>query len=103
MEFTIDLGVGGWVLLIVGAVLLGGIAQFIGDVRAGYEWIVTAVAAFLGGLVASEFIVAWREFEPLVDGLAIVPAIIGALVVGIVVDAITRYATHGSYMGHAPV
>ena len=41
-----------------------------------------SVAAAIGALVASEFIVAWQALGPVVDGLALVPALAGGLVVG---------------------
>ena len=41
--------------------------------------------------------------EPVWDGMAVLPAIAGALVVGIVADALVRFTTHGSYGHHAPV
>lgn len=100
MEFTFDIGLWGLLALAAGAVLIGLIAQAIGEVRTGYEWLATAVGAFIGGLVASELVVAWKTFEPVWEGLAIVPAIVGALVVGIIVDAVVRYTTHGSYTHH---
>ena len=102
MEFAIALEVGGWGVLIVGAVIFGVALQLIGDAEFGYEWVVTAVAAFIGGLAASEFVVDWRAFEPTFGGLAIVPALIGGLVVGLVVEAATRLLTGGSYLGTAP-
>ena len=43
---------------------------------------------------------AWQTFEPVWDGLAIVPALIGGLVLGIVVEIATRYLTGGTYAGH---
>lgn len=97
MEFAIDMGVWGAVLLIVGALVIGVAAQFIGDVKTNYHWIIVAVAALIGGLFASEFIVDWRTFEPVWEGLALIPALIGGLVVGVIVDVIARYATGGSY------
>jgi uncharacterized membrane protein YeaQ/YmgE (transglycosylase-associated protein family) len=97
MEFSIALGVFGWLALAVGALIFGGIAQFVGDTRTGYEWLIDGVAAGFGALVASEFIVAWQTFEPVWDGLALVPALIGGLVVGIVVEVATRYLTGGTY------
>jgi uncharacterized membrane protein YeaQ/YmgE (transglycosylase-associated protein family) len=99
MEFAIALGFGGWVLLIVGAVVFGGAAQLIGKTRTGFEWLVDAIAAGIGALVASEFIVAWQTFQPVWDGLAIVPALIGGLAVGVVVEVATRYMTGGTYSG----
>jgi uncharacterized membrane protein YeaQ/YmgE (transglycosylase-associated protein family) len=97
MDFAISLGYGGWALLILGAAVFGVIAQLVGQPRTGYEWLGDAIAAFVGGLVASEFIVSWRTFEPTWDGLALVPALVGGLVVGIAVELLTRYMTGGSY------
>lgn len=81
--------------------LLGGIAQFVGTPRTGFEWLVDAAAAAIGALVASEFITSWRTFEPVYDGLALVPALVGALVIGVLVDVITRYSTGGTYSGRS--
>lgn len=99
MEFAIALGLGGWVALIAGAVVFGLLAQFIGEARTGYEWLADTVAAGVGALVASEFIIGWQAFAPVFDGLAIVPALIGGLVVGVVVEVATRYLTGGTYSG----
>jgi uncharacterized membrane protein YeaQ/YmgE (transglycosylase-associated protein family) len=99
MEFAISLGLGGWILLIVGALVFGVVAQFVGETRTGYEWLVDAIAAGIGALVASEFIVAWQTIGPVWDGLALVPALIGGLVVGLVVELTTRFVTGGTYTG----
>jgi uncharacterized membrane protein YeaQ/YmgE (transglycosylase-associated protein family) len=99
MEFAIALGIGGWMLLIVGALVFGAVAQFVGETRTGYEWLVDAIAAGIGALAASELIVAWRTIEPTWDGLALVPALIGGLVVGLVIEVATRYLTGGTYTG----
>jgi uncharacterized membrane protein YeaQ/YmgE (transglycosylase-associated protein family) len=97
MEFAITLGLAGWFLVIAGAVIFGFIAQYIGETRTGYEWLVDGVAAVLGALIGSEFLVSMRTFEPVYDGLAIVPAIVGGLVLGVVVEIATRYMTGGKY------
>jgi uncharacterized membrane protein YeaQ/YmgE (transglycosylase-associated protein family) len=99
MEFAISLGIGGWVVLAAGAAIFGGAAQLIGRAGTGYEWLATAVAALIGALVASEFIVGWQAFEPVWDGLALVPALVGGLVGGTVVEVATRYLTGGTYSG----
>jgi uncharacterized membrane protein YeaQ/YmgE (transglycosylase-associated protein family) len=99
MEFAIALGLGGWIVLIVGALVFGAVAQLVGETRTGYEWLVDAIAAGIGALVASEFIVAWRAFEPTWDGLALLPALLGGIVVGLVVEVATRYLTGGTYSG----
>ena len=97
MELSIVLGFGGWVVLIAGALLFGVAAQLIGETRTGYEWVIDGIAAFVGGLVASEFILAWQSAGPVFDGLALVPALIGGLAVGLVVEVATRYLTGGHY------
>ena len=102
MDFTIDIGLLAAASLVVGAIALGIVLQLIGEVRIGYEWIATAVAAFIGGFVASEWIVSFRTVEPVWEKMAILPAICGAVVVGVVVDALIRYTSHGSYIRHVP-
>ena len=100
MEFAIVLGFGGWVVLVVGALIFGAAAQFIGETRTGYEWLIDAIAAGIGAVIASEFIIGWQAFEPVWDGLALVPALIGGLVLGVAVEVVTRLATGGTYTGH---
>jgi uncharacterized membrane protein YeaQ/YmgE (transglycosylase-associated protein family) len=101
MDFGFDVGVWGLLILIVGAVVLGIVAQLIGEARTGYEWIVTGIGAFIGGFAASEFIIGWRTYDPLFDNLALIPALIGGLVGGIIVAVATRLLTGGSYLGEA--
>jgi len=103
MDFTIEIGLGGWALMIAASLIFGGIAQLVGETETGVEWLVDAVAFFIGALVASEFVTAWTTVEPVWDGVALVPALIGGLVVGIVVEIATRLVTGGHYLGgHAP-
>src|ERR1043165_5424407 len=90
MELAINLGLGGWLVLLAGALLFGVIAQFVGETRTGYEWLADGGAAALGAVIASEFIISARTWEPVWDNLAIVPAIIGGLVLGTVVEIATR-------------
>ena len=37
MEFAITLGIVGWIVLVVGALAFGVIAQFVGETRTGFE------------------------------------------------------------------
>jgi uncharacterized membrane protein YeaQ/YmgE (transglycosylase-associated protein family) len=99
MDLAITLGLGGWIALIVGALVFGVIVQLTTDAPTGFEWIVDAIAAFLGALVASELVVAWRTVEPVWDGLALVPAVLGGLVVGVVVDLAARFLAGGRPAG----
>lgn len=103
MEITYSLGIWGGLVLVVGALVIGVALQFIGEVRTGYEWAIASVGAFIGAFVASEWIVAWQAFGPVYDGLALVPALAGGLVVGAIVDAIVRYMTQGSYTHRAAI
>jgi uncharacterized membrane protein YeaQ/YmgE (transglycosylase-associated protein family) len=100
MDFTISVGFGGWIVVILAALAFGVIAQFIGDARTGYEWLIDAIAFAIGAIVASEFIVGLRTFEPVYDGLALVPALVGGLAFGTVVEVVTRYLTGGHYTSH---
>jgi len=100
MELAISLGIGGWLVLLAGALLFGVLAQLIGETRTGYEWLVDGIAAAVGALVASEFIISARTWEPVWDGLALVPALIGGIVVGVVIELATRYLTGGRYTTH---
>ena len=100
MEFAFAIGFGGWALLIAGALVFGLVAQFVGETETGYEWLVDAIAVAIGAIVASEFIVGWRAIEPVFDGLAIVPALVGGLVVGLIVEVSTRFMTGGRYIHH---
>jgi uncharacterized membrane protein YeaQ/YmgE (transglycosylase-associated protein family) len=87
--------------LIVGAVAIGVIFQLIGEVRVGWEWFATAAAALVGGYVGSEALGTVSTFGPAFEGLYVVTAIVGGVIIGAAVDAILRYSTHGSYM-HEP-
>jgi uncharacterized membrane protein YeaQ/YmgE (transglycosylase-associated protein family) len=101
MDLSISLGLLGWGVVVVGALAFGVGAQFVGQTRTDYEWLIDAVAAFAGALIASEFVVAWRGFEPVFEGLALIPAVAGAIVLGGIVDLLTRASTGGRYIGAA--
>ncbi len=87
-------------LLVLGALLIGVVSQYIGDVTVGYEWAVTGAGALIGGYLGSEAFGTASTWGPEFQGLYVLPAIIGALIVGFVVDAILRYSTEGSYVHH---
>jgi uncharacterized membrane protein YeaQ/YmgE (transglycosylase-associated protein family) len=101
MDLSISLGLLGWGVVIVGALAFGVAAQFVGQTRTGYEWLIDAVAVVAGALIASEFIVGWRGFEPVFEGLALIPALAGGLVLGVIVEVATRFSTGGRYMSAA--
>ena len=88
-------------LLVLAALLIGVVSQYIGEVTVGFEWVATGIAALVGGYLGSEALGTASTWGPVYDGLYLLPALIGAVVVGFVVDAILRYSTEGSYVGHA--
>jgi uncharacterized membrane protein YeaQ/YmgE (transglycosylase-associated protein family) len=100
MELAITLGFGGWIVLVAGALLFGIVAQFIGETQTGYEWLVDGIAFAIGALIASEFIVGLRTVQPVWDELALAPALAGGLVLGVLVEVVTRLATGGTYTTH---
>ena len=103
------LGLFGWdvgmstyaaILLVLGAIVVGVIAHIIGEVRTGWEGPVAGVAALIGGYLGSEAFGAYSTWGYAFEGLYVLPALIGGLVLGFVVDAVVRYATEGSYVSH---
>ncbi len=79
----------GYVILIAGAVVIALVAQF--GIRRifGYEWVLTAIGAGVGGYVASEYDLAGLgKWGTEVAGLAIFPAVVGALVLAAVIEAV---------------
>ena len=97
MEFSVDMTVWGAVILVVGALVIGVISQFVGNVRSPYQWIVVAVAALVGAVFASEMVTSWQTIEPVWEGVALLPALAGGVVLGVIADVIVRFATGGSY------
>lgn len=88
-------------LLVIGALIIGIIPQFIGEVTVGWEWLATAAAALVGGWLGSEALGTLSTWGPAFEGLYVVPAVIGAVVFGIAMDALLRYLTRGSYVHSA--
>jgi uncharacterized membrane protein YeaQ/YmgE (transglycosylase-associated protein family) len=99
MEFAIDFTLLAWAAVLVAAIAFGLIAQFLGRARLGGEWLVDAFAFAIGAILASEFIVAWQTIEPVWEGVALMPALVGGLVLGVIVEVVTRRVTGGTYTG----
>jgi uncharacterized membrane protein YeaQ/YmgE (transglycosylase-associated protein family) len=93
----------GWIGLLLlggGAILIGALAQFIGETRTGYEWLVAGVAALAGGWIASEAFGTLSTWGPSVEGLYLLPALIGGVLLGGLIDVVVRTMTGGSYVHH---
>jgi len=97
MDFTISMEFAGATVIVVAALVYGVIVQYIGEVGTGFEWLIDAIAFGVGAIVASEFVTGWRAFEPVFAGVAVLPALLGGLVLGIGVWLVTRYVTGGRF------
>ncbi|HET6379849.1 MAG TPA: GlsB/YeaQ/YmgE family stress response membrane protein [candidate division Zixibacteria bacterium] len=88
------------VLLVAGALIIGIVAQTLGEVTVGWHWAVVGVAALIGGWLGSEAFGTLSTRGPEYGDLYILPAIIGGVVLGAAIDLIVRYLTRGSYVSH---
>jgi hypothetical protein len=77
----VDMGNIGFVALLVGALAIAVGMQFLGRARSREEWGITTVAAFLGGFAGGELFDAASQWGPSLDGLFVLPALIGALAI----------------------
>lgn len=87
----------GYVILIVGAVLIGLAAHYLVMQHVGFGWALPAVGAAIGGFVASEYTLgglgAWGTQ---VAGMYIFPALIGALLLAAIVESVIYFSTERS-------
>jgi hypothetical protein len=63
-------------------VILGFIGQAFGSRRFDYEWLAIDVGAFAAGFVAGGYLGALTEWGWRLDGLYVLPALLGAVLVG---------------------
>jgi uncharacterized membrane protein YeaQ/YmgE (transglycosylase-associated protein family) len=95
-----DVGMG-WLAittLIAAALVIGIVAQVIGETATGWEWAPVGLGALIGGWIGSEALAGASTWGPVFEGMYLLPALIGALVLGAVVDLVVRYATGGHYL-----
>jgi hypothetical protein len=90
------MGTIGFAILLVGAIVIAVGAQLLGTARSREEWGITTVAAFLGGFAGSELFGAASAWGPALDGLFVLPALMGALAIG-------SLAAYGQRVGGQPV
>ncbi len=87
----------GYVLLIVGAVVIGLVVHYLRNQRIGVESLVPAVGAAIGGFLASEYSLgglgAWGTQ---VAGMRIFPALIGAVLIAVIIEAVIYFTTERS-------
>lgn len=91
----LDMGIGAFVVVVIAALVLGFLAQMLFKPKTAYEWLITGVGAGVGGWLASE--ITWTQWftgltdlGPQWDGLLIIPAVIGGLVLGAIFEGVAR-------------
>jgi len=78
--------------LVVVGLVAGFAVQFLAKSAIRFEWLIVAVAIMFGGYFASEsfpgstVLADIKDWGPVFDGMAIIPAAIGALILGVVAD-----------------
>jgi hypothetical protein len=83
------MGIWAWIILLVWSAIPATIAQytlFRESRPTDYDWVYIAGGTLLGGFTAH----VWYPVGPTVDGLYVVPAALGGLVVGVVVELVYR-------------
>jgi uncharacterized membrane protein YeaQ/YmgE (transglycosylase-associated protein family) len=83
-------GIWTFVLLIVVAVVVGVVAQVIGTPRFGYDWVMAAIGAAVGAFVAGQYLGVFTAWGPQFDGVYLLPAALGGIIVAAAVEAMVR-------------
>lgn len=85
------MGLLSWIILLAVSAALATVAQYTLFRRerkpTDYDWVYIAGGALLGGFTAH----VWYPVGPTVDGLYILPAVAGALVLGAVAELVYRF------------
>jgi uncharacterized membrane protein YeaQ/YmgE (transglycosylase-associated protein family) len=84
-------------LLVAGALFIGTVPLFIGEVRSGYGLLATAAAVLVGGWLGSEAFGGMSTIGPAFEGLYLLTAVLGSVVLGALTDRAVRYLSGGSY------
>ncbi len=84
------MGIWAWVILFTVSALLATTVQYFffrqGRKATDYDWVFIAGGVVLGGFTAS----VWYHIGPVVDGLYLLPALAGAVVIGGAVEILYR-------------
>ena len=84
------MGTGAIIILLAAAFVIGFIIQRFGTDRGDLRWLATGVVAALGGYIASEFLAPASAWGWEWDGLAVFPAMIAVIIVGVLAEAALR-------------
>jgi len=87
------MGLLGYTLLIVAALLVGIVAQLAFKPKTSYDWLLVTLMTGIGAFLGSEWLVS-NIFNGLtdyaVDGLVAVPAVIAGLVIGALTETVIQ-------------
>ena len=83
----------GIAILVVGALVVGWLYRYVGENQEGWGWLITAIGAGVGGFIGSESLGGASTWGPETGGMFLLPALIGAVVVGGVVEWVVRQVT----------
>jgi uncharacterized membrane protein YhfC len=91
----LDMGLGAFAIVVVAALVLGVLVQMYLKPKSEYEWLVVGLGAAVGAWFASE--ITWTQWftgltdlGPQVDGLLVIPAVLGGLLLGGIFEAVAR-------------
>ena len=79
-------------LVIVAGIVLGVLVQMIGVTRSGYDGLITGIAVVGGAIVAGQWLGGVSTWGPQFDGLYLLPALVGGIVLGVIADLVVRFA-----------
>jgi hypothetical protein len=83
-------GISAIIILLLGALAIAFRIQTFGTREPNFRWLGTGLLAALGGYVASEFLGPVSAWGWQWDGMAVVPALIAVVLVGILAEAAVR-------------
>jgi hypothetical protein len=79
-------------LIVVAAIAMGVVVQLTGVARSGYDGLITGIAVVGGAIVAGQWLGSSSTWGPQFDGLYLLPALIGGVVLGAIADLAVRLA-----------
>ena len=93
----------GIAILVVGALVVGWLYRYAGENQEGWAWLITAIGAGVGAFIGSESLAGASTWGPEAGGMFLLPALIGAVVVGGIVEWVVRQATPKNRVHGQPV
>lgn len=80
----------GIAIIVVGALVVGWLYRYVGENQHGWAWLITALGAGVGGYLGGESLGGTSTWGPETGGAFVLPALIGAVVLGGIVEWVVR-------------